>query len=255
MASKPLLCISRRASKLVSRPIFQTYGVGKHASRSSNASIHEASDLVHGRSLVTVASRRPSLVKRREHASIPNTSLQPRSTLQYSKSAPNSNSGSGEQRTQKFVFKIAAAYSDKKKEFKPKENNYGFNSTTGTQHLGGKPISFDQIRGSKLPSGQDAFFVSKVGDTDAVAFGVCDGVGGWMDHGIDPADFAHGLCNHMAQTATTFPSGGTTSSRLQPKDLLQVGYSKVCEDESIVGGGSTACVAVAESNGGLTVAK
>lgn len=252
MASKPLLCISRRASRLVSRPLSAVYATGKHASRAPN-SLTESSTFAQGWSLVTVTPRRPSLVKRREPASIPNSSLQPRSTLQYSKSAAGT--GSTEDRTQKFAFKIAAAYSDKKKEFKPKENNFGFNSTTGTQHLAGKPVNFKEVRGSKLPSGQDAFFISNVGKTDAVAFGVCDGVGGWMDHGLDPADFAHGLCNHMADTASTFPSNGSTTSRLQPKDMLQIGYTKTCEDKSIEGGGSTACVAVAEANGVLTIAK
>jgi len=193
------------------------------------------------------------LIKRREQVSIPNTSLQPRSAAQYSKSAPGS--GAAGERTQRFAFKIAAAYSDKKREFKPKQHNFGFNSTTGTQHSAGKPINAERIRASRLPSGQDAFFVSKVGDTDAVAFGVCDGVGGWMHHGIDPADFAHGLCNHMAQTASDFPSAGGSSSRLQPRDLLQVGYNKAAEDNTIVGGGSTACVAVAEPSGNMTVAK
>jgi protein phosphatase PTC7 len=50
-----------------------------------------------------------------------------------------------------------------------------------------------------------------------------------------------------------WPQEARTSS-LHPKDLLQVGYDQVIADTTIVGGGSTACLAVAEPDGNVEVA-
>jgi protein phosphatase PTC7 len=50
-------------------------------------------------------------------------------------------------------------------------------------------------------SGQDAFFISRVGKSKDVAFRVADGVGGWDDTNIDPADFSHQLYDYMAYAA------------------------------------------------------
>jgi protein phosphatase PTC7 len=74
-----------------------------------------------------------------------------------------------------------------------------------------------------------------------------------MDSGLDPADFSHGLCEYMACAARAWPRGNTRSS-LHPKDLLQLGYDEVMRDQSIIGGGSTACIAVAEPDGSVQVA-
>ncbi|OKL56979.1 hypothetical protein UA08_07768 [Talaromyces atroroseus] len=103
-------------------------------------------------------------------------------------------------------------------------------------------------------SGEDAFFASTVGaaaDAGTVAFAVADGVGGWAEHKIDPADVSHGLCTYMAQHAL-----GDSSSRrkLRPKELLQKGYDSVVADESITAGGTTASVGVAQPDGSVELA-
>ena len=111
-------------------------------------------------------------------------------------------------------------------------------------------------KAGRISSGQDSFFVSSVGRSQSVAFGVADGVGGYQDQGIDSADFAHGLCSNMGKVANNFSTGkGSESEKLSPLQLLKSGYSKVCSDKTIVGGGSTACLAVANPDGGLEVAK
>ncbi|KAB8356370.1 hypothetical protein FH972_023954 [Carpinus fangiana] len=94
--------------------------------------------------------------------------------------------------------------------------------------------------------------MGNVGTADAVAFAVADGVGGWSDKGIDSAAFAHGLCDHMSDVASEFVNDGQT--QLEPVILLQTAYNRVCHDNKIGGGGSTACVAVAEPDGVLNVA-
>lgn len=106
------------------------------------------------------------------------------------------------------------------------------------------------MRRARPDSGQDAYFAARVGkDTNVTAFGIADGVGGWTEHGIDPADFSHGLCSYMAQTALDWSDG-----KLGPRELLHRGYDAVLADRNIRGGGSTACVAVVEENGRMHVA-
>jgi protein phosphatase PTC7 len=75
-------------------------------------------------------------------------------------------------------------------------------------------------------------------------------VGGWSEHGIDPADFSHGLCSYMAETALSW-SG---DERLSPKQLLEIGYQKTIRDPTIKAGGTTACVAVTDGDGRMRIA-
>lgn len=154
-----------------------------------------------------------------------------------------------------FTYHVAASYSAKQDRFNAEQNLF-----TRPVHDPTKSIIAD-IRECKdainkrhrAKSGQDAFFFSQVGDTATTAFGVADGVGGWVESGLDPADFSHGLCEYMACAARSWPHGFNTTS-LHPKDLLQVAYDEVTEDDSIEGGGSTACLAVAEPDGNVEVA-
>ena len=82
-----------------------------------------------------------------------------------------------------------------------------------------------------------------------MAFGVVDGVGGWEESGIDPADVAHSLCDYMADAAARYPYGFEKlqkgSNSLRPVELLDLGYEKVMANEAITGGGCTACIATA----------
>ena len=84
-----------------------------------------------------------------------------------------------------------------------------------------------------------------------MAFGVTDGVGGWADSGIDSADFSHGICNYMAESARDYGS----STDLTARRLMEMGYERIVADETIVGGGSTACVGIARGDGNVEVAK
>ena len=84
-----------------------------------------------------------------------------------------------------------------------------------------------------------------------MAFGVADGVGGWDDSGIDSADFAHGLCNYMAESARDYAS----PTGLTARALMEMGYERIVADETVVGGGSTACISIARGDGSVEVAK
>jgi protein phosphatase PTC7 len=158
--------------------------------------------------------------------------------------------------TPHYSYYLAASYSAKGHRLNPEHNLY---THRPLRQPNGKPTDIKKCKQregkrARPKSGQDAFFVSEVGDSGALAFGVADGVGGWSESGIDPADFAHGLCEYMACAARVFP-GDSKPGPLHPKDLLQAGYDEVMQDKTITGGGSTACVALAEPNGLVEVAK
>ena len=146
-----------------------------------------------------------------------------------------------------FVYRIGASFSAKGRRFNPKEDTFSFD-----------PANEDGIYTGRPNSGQDAFFVSNTGPIDnddkrrKVAFGVADGVGGWADSGIDSADFSHGLCqsmSHMAKDAFTLETSN------DPQDLLEQAYNALVKEGNIAGGGSTACVAIGDQDGSLSVAK
>lgn len=144
--------------------------------------------------------------------------------------------------TPSFSFRIGAAFSAKNTRFNPKSDLFSFD-----------PAAEDKrINTGRPRSGQDAYFVSKVAHGTDVAFGVADGVGGWIESGIDSAHFSHGLCKYMTKVAQGFEG---SSNKIRPGALLRGGYEGVVDDKSIVGGGSTACIAVAKSDGHVEVAK
>lgn len=88
-------------------------------------------------------------------------------------------------------------------------------------------------------------------NADAVAFAVADGVGGWTESRVDPADFSHGLCGYMAETALAWDA---PADKLRPKQLLQTGYDQVVADPAIKAGGSTASVGIALPDGRVELA-
>lgn len=78
--------------------------------------------------------------------------------------------------------------------------------------------------------GEDAWFISE----DGSAFGVADGVGGWAEHGVDPAEYARELMRWCHEAVRTEAPCGTA-----PKRVLRKAYLK-----TRAMGSSTACVAM-----------
>lgn len=155
-----------------------------------------------------------------------------------------------------YSYHVAASFIGKDRRYDPSTHIFHFNPYNRIQQT-------KRDKRSRPNSGHDAFFVSRVGDTGATAMGVADGVGGWVDSGVDPADFSHGLCDYVA--AAAYEHGAAASRGVPPaeklptpipraRDLLQAGYQSVCEDRTIRAGGSTACVAIASPQGTVDVA-
>ena len=145
-----------------------------------------------------------------------------------------------------FSYEIGASFSAKGRRFDPKKDSFTFDSQAQT--------TTEQVVFTGRPSsGQDAFFVGRVGNSRNVAFGVADGVGGWADQGIDSANFSHGLCLAMAKAAGEIHS--PEKKDLSPQAILNNAYQEIVREGEIQGGGSTACVATGDEEGNLKVAK
>jgi protein phosphatase PTC7 len=159
-----------------------------------------------------------------------------------------------------FSYRISASFSAKQHALDLARNQY-FHNNRATY----LPCSIEEISALtsrnrekiRYKSGQDAFFVSNT--KESVAFGVVDGVGGWTDQGIDPAEFAHRLCEYMSDAASSYSNGMQKTELHSPNDvpkyLLQQGYDMVMEDRTVKAGGSTACVGLATAAGVLHIAK
>ncbi|MBA7493808.1 hypothetical protein ES702_04373 [subsurface metagenome] len=146
---------------------------------------------------------------------------------------------------------IAAASSGKQRKYEPEKSTIDF--TRGTESALGLQVAGNVYtkRRSRPDSGEDAYFVASVGgDQNTIAMGVCDGVGGWSEQGINPADFSHGMCSYMAEHALSTRD----SSTLHPRKLMHVGYDEILADTQVRAGGATACVAVADGTGRIRTA-
>ncbi|KAG7411432.1 Protein phosphatase 2C-like protein 7 [Fusarium oxysporum f. sp. rapae] len=146
----------------------------------------------------------------------------------------------------RFSYHVASSFIAKDRPYDPSTHVFHFNPYNRIQPPRNRRPS------ARPESGHDAFFVSRINDSGSVAFGVADGVGGWVDSGVDPADFSHGFCDYMALAAHEHQT--SSGPPLTARQLMQKGYEAICNDNSLRAGGSTACVAIAGADGNLDVA-
>jgi protein phosphatase PTC7 len=146
----------------------------------------------------------------------------------------------------KFSYGIAAAFTAKGTGFNPSTNIFNFDPYAPI-------LKKRKDKRTRPASGEDSFFISRVGKSRDVAFGVADGVGGWADSGVDPADFSHAFCDFMAYTASTCLSESDKAA-INARSLMQKGYDAIVEDNTVQAGGSTACIGIAKEDGSLEVA-
>ena len=139
----------------------------------------------------------------------------------------------------KIKYSAAAAYSAKNHYYRP-HYHWSYESQDSSKF--------------RFPAGQDSFFVAGIQNSASLAVGVADGVGGWSDSNIDSAIFARSLCDNMARSVSS--AHGQFSAEVEgPQKLLELGYKAVMKDSDVIGGGSTACIAIACEKSGVTVAK
>ena len=146
----------------------------------------------------------------------------------------------------RFSYHLAASFIAKHHLYDPSQHVFQYSPYHRIQ----PPRNRD--KSARPDSGHDAFFVSRVNDSGSVAFGVADGVGGWTESGVDPADFSHGLCDYAA--AAAYEHYNKSNQPLTARRLMQKGYEAISNDKSVRAGGSTACFAIASPDGKLDVA-
>ncbi|CCT71904.1 related to PTC7-2C protein phosphatase [Fusarium fujikuroi IMI 58289] len=181
--------------------------------------------------VLTVPAPTQSSSRLRAHPHIAMSSC-PRSRL-YSTSAD----------APRFSYHVASSFIAKDRPYDPSTHVFHFNPYNRIQ----PPETVDL----PLDPNLDTMPSSSAGSTTP-AFGVADGVGGWVDSGVDPADFSHGFCDYMALAAHEHQTG--SGPPLTARQLMQKGYEAICNDNSLRAGGSTACVAIAGADGNLDVA-
>ncbi|PKX90969.1 type 2C protein phosphatase PTC7 [Aspergillus novofumigatus IBT 16806] len=154
----------------------------------------------------------------------------------------------------RISYRVAASSSPKNRRFHPPTNFHNFRPELHDA-IGVVTEEIDAVtrRKRRPDSGEDAFFVSRVGsqDSGAIAFAVADGVGGWVESKVDPANFSHALCRYMALEALSWDS---STDKLRAKNLLQSGYDQLVADKSVRAGGSTASVGVGLEDGQVELA-
>lgn len=144
----------------------------------------------------------------------------------------------------RYTYSVASSFIGKGIPFDPSRHSYDYNPYHRVQRT-------KKAKRLRPQSGHDAFFASRVGDTGALALGVTDGVGGWVESNVDPADFSHAFCDYMAARAYYH---GTEAGPLSARQLMDDGYKDVLHDGAIQAGGSTACVGIAAPDGTLDLA-
>ncbi|KAL3475390.1 protein serine/threonine phosphatase 2C [Aspergillus californicus] len=158
--------------------------------------------------------------------------------------------------TSRISYRVAVSSSGKNRTHLTAKNVYNFNPDVHDAIGVAVDTQNPAVKRRQRPdSGEDAFFVSKIGRPEtpdnSIAFAIADGVGGWAESRVDPADFSHGLCGYMAQTALDWAQ---PAEQLRAKVLLQKGYDQLVADESINAGGSTASVGVGFDDGRVELA-
>ncbi|KAF5391391.1 hypothetical protein D9757_001899 [Collybiopsis confluens] len=116
-----------------------------------------------------------------------------------------------------------------------------------------------------LDAGEDFFFVQEMRNGSGVSFGVADGVGGWVESGINPALFSQCLMYHSGRYSRNAWAGEPEIDptldyeereqvegwELTPYHCLDLAYGGVLREKYVQAGSSTACLLSLNSSSGL----
>lgn len=103
-------------------------------------------------------------------------------------------------------------------------------------------------------AGEDFFFVQEMKNGSGVSFGVADGVGAWVQSGIDPALFSQALCYHAHRYSKNAWAGEPETEpgefydepvegwELTPQECIELSHGGVLRERIVEAGSSTMCV-------------
>ena len=94
-------------------------------------------------------------------------------------------------------------------------------------------------------AGEDALIVGRSADARTVVMCVADGVGGWVEQGVDPAHFSNALLFYVTKFINSQPNIP------EPSAMLQDAFDHVLADESVWAGSSTACLVRLDASKGV----
>ncbi|KAF5357913.1 hypothetical protein D9756_001579 [Leucocoprinus leucothites] len=105
-------------------------------------------------------------------------------------------------------------------------------------------------------AGEDFFFVQEMRNGSGISFGVADGVGGWVESGVDPSLFSQALMYHAHRYSRSAWAGEPEIDptldyeereqiegwEMAPYDCLDLAYHGVLREKLVQAGSSTACI-------------
>ncbi|KAF8447971.1 phosphatase 2C-like domain-containing protein [Boletus edulis BED1] len=114
-------------------------------------------------------------------------------------------------------------------------------------------------------AGEDFFCHTEMRNGSGVAFGVADGVGGWVDSGVDPSLFAQALMFYAHNSSHDSWAGepeidptqdhgqheDVRGREMTPYECLDLAYHQVLEEQLVEAGSSTACLLTLNSSSGV----
>ncbi|KAF8964676.1 phosphatase 2C-like domain-containing protein [Flammula alnicola] len=114
-------------------------------------------------------------------------------------------------------------------------------------------------------AGEDFFFVQEMRNQSGMSFGVADGVGGWVESGVDPALFAQALMYHAHRYSRNAWAGEPEIDptmdyeereqiegwEMTPYECLDLAYGGVLREKYVQAGSSTACIISLNASSGV----
>ncbi|TFK42590.1 phosphatase 2C-like domain-containing protein [Crucibulum laeve] len=117
-------------------------------------------------------------------------------------------------------------------------------------------------------AGEDFFFIQEMRNQsilEGVSFGVADGVGGWVDSGVDPSLFSQALMYHSHRYSRNAWAGEPEIDptldyeereqiegwEMTPYECLDLAYGGVLREKFVQAGSSTACIISLNASSGL----
>ncbi|KIY70893.1 protein serine/threonine phosphatase 2C [Cylindrobasidium torrendii FP15055 ss-10] len=114
-------------------------------------------------------------------------------------------------------------------------------------------------------AGEDFFFVQEMLNGSGVSFGVADGVGGWVESGVDPSLFAQALMYHAHRYSRNAWAGEPEIDptldyaereevegwELTPDECMALSFGGVQRERRVLAGSSTACILSLNASSGL----
>ncbi|KAF7968268.1 hypothetical protein HWV62_31055 [Athelia sp. TMB] len=118
---------------------------------------------------------------------------------------------------------------------------------------------------SSKDAGEDFFYVQEMRNGSGVSLGVADGVGGWVESGVDPSLFSQALMFHAHRYSRAAWAGEPEIDptleyeereeiegwELTPKECLDLAYGGVLRERLVEAGSSTSCLINLNASSGI----